>query len=128
VPVPLSATDKGELEALLVTATLPVRLAALVGSKTTLKEVDCPAASVIGRVIPDVENPVPLAAMPEMLTLALPVFVTVTVWLVLLLVATLPKFKDVGEAERVSTGATLLPDNATTSGDVGELFVSDRLA
>ena len=113
---------------MLVTFTLPVRLPALVGSKTTLKDVDCPAASVIGRVIPEVEKPVPLAAMPEMLTLALPVFVTVTVWLVLVLVVTLPKFNDVGEAASVTTGATLLPDNATTTGDVGELFVSDRLA
>lgn len=128
VPVPLSATDNGELEAVLVTVALPVRLPVLVGSKTTLKDVDCPEASVRGKDIPEVEKPAPLAVTFEMLTLALPVFVIVTVWLVLVLVVTLPKFMDVGEAESVSAGATLLPDNATTTGEVVELFVSERLA
>jgi hypothetical protein len=125
--VPTSVMVIGELEALLVTVALPLRLPVLVGSKATLNEVDCCAASV-SEVIPEVEKPEPLAVTPEMLTLALPVFVTVTVWLVLVLVFTLPKFTDVGEAESVRTGATLLPDNATTVGDVGELLVNERLA
>jgi hypothetical protein len=113
---------------LLVTVALPVRLPVLVGSKTTLKDVDCPAASVMGRATPEAENPVPLAAIFEMLTLVLPVFVNVTVCVVLELVVTLPKPTDVGEAESCRTGATLVPDKATTTAEVGELFVSDRLA
>lgn len=126
--MPLSAMDNGEFEALLVTVTLPVRLPVLVGSKTALKDADCPAASVMGRVTPDVEKPVPLAAIFEILTLALPVFVNVTVCVVLVFVVTLPKLTDVGEAESVTTEATLVPAKATTTGEVGELFVSERLA
>jgi hypothetical protein len=127
-PVPLSAMDNGELEAVLVTVALPVKLPALVGSKTTLKDVDCPAASVTGTATPELENPVPLTAMLETLTLELPVFVTATVCVVLVFVVTLPKFTDAGDAESCRTGATLVPDRATTTGEEGELFVSERLA
>ena len=84
--------------------------------------------SVMGRVIPEIENPVPVAEMFEMLTLELPVFVTVIVWLVFVLVVTLPNFREVGETESVTTDATLLPDSATTTGEAGELFVSDKFA
>ena len=90
---------KGELEALLVTVAVPERVPALAGSKTTLNAADCFAARVRGKVIPDEENPEPPTAMFETVTPALPVFVRVTVCVLLVLSVVLPKVTDVGEAE-----------------------------
>lgn len=42
--------------------------------------------------------------------------------------ATLPKLRDVVEAESCRTEAMLVPDKGIVSGEVGELFVSARLA
>ena len=43
---------EGELVAVLTTVTLPETLPADAGANVTLKEADCPAARVRGRVIP----------------------------------------------------------------------------
>jgi hypothetical protein len=67
------------LDALLDTVAVPEMVPALVGANTKLNVVDCPAASVSGRVKPVGENPAPVALMLETDTLALPVFVRVTV-------------------------------------------------
>ena len=128
VAVPLRAIVNGELLALLVTTTLPVGLPALVGSKTTVKDVDWPAARASGKLIPVVEKPVPVLATPEIVTLEFPVFVSVTLLDSLVFVVTLPKLTDVGEAESWRTEATLEPDSATTAGELGELLVSERFA
>lgn len=127
-PVPLKLMTKGELEALLVTVAVPERVPALAGSKTTLNEADWFAASVRGRLTPDEENPEPLTAIAETVTPALPVFVSVTVCVLLVLSVVLPKVTDVGEAESWRTEATLVPAKATTMGEVGELFMSERFA
>lgn len=128
MPVPVSAMAKGELEALLVTVAVPERVPTLAGAKTTLKLVDWLAASVSGSVVPVEVNPVPVTLTLEMVTLEFPVLVRVTVWVELVPVVTLPKLSDVEEAESWRTGATLVPDNGITNGELGELFVSDKLA
>ena len=61
-------------------------------------------------------------------TLLFPEFVTVTVCVVLVPVVVLPKLSEVGEAESCKTGATLVPLNVTTNGELGELFTSERFA
>jgi hypothetical protein len=66
------------LEALEVTVTVPLALAADVGVKVTLKVVLCPAVRVTGAVMPLSVNPVPLIATCEMVTLVPPVLVTVS--------------------------------------------------
>jgi len=43
-------------------------------------------------------------------------------------VVTLPKLRDVVEAESCRTEATLVPDKGMVSGEVGELFVSAKFA
>jgi hypothetical protein len=48
IPNAASEMTKGELAALLVTVTLPERLVAVDGAHVTLKEADCPAATVKG--------------------------------------------------------------------------------
>jgi len=60
--------------------TLPLKLPVDGGVKVTLNEVLCPGVNVSGVLIPDMLNPVPLAAEPEIVTLVPPVFCTVSVW------------------------------------------------
>lgn len=69
------------------------------GSNTPLNVVDWLAASVRGSVSPVTVNPLPLTLSLDIVRLPLPVFVRVTVFIVLLPVRTLPKLKEVGEAD-----------------------------
>jgi len=78
VPVPESATTKGEFVALLTTVTLPARLPVEAGAKLTLKEAVCPAARLKGSAIPLVVKPAPLSMICEMETLEFPVLEIVT--------------------------------------------------
>ncbi len=77
-PAPESAIVAGELVALLSTDTLPVTLPVAVGAKATFSEALCPAARVNGRVIPLTLNPAPATFTCEMLTLLLPVLLSLT--------------------------------------------------
>jgi hypothetical protein len=77
VPVPLNATAVGELGALLVILTLPVRLPAVVGSNRTLNVVVPPAGSVAGVASPLTLNAPPLSPICEIEREAVPVLVTV---------------------------------------------------
>jgi hypothetical protein len=97
-PLPESAIVVGEFVALLVMVTLPLTLPAVAGSYTTEKEVLCPAFSVRGRARPVTEKPAPVTLSFDSETLALPVFVSVTVCEELVPVVTLPKLSEVGEA------------------------------
>jgi hypothetical protein len=77
VPVPLRATTLGELGALLVMLTPPVRLPAVVGANKTLKVAVLPAAIVAGVVSPLTLKALPVWDKPSMVRVAVPVFVTV---------------------------------------------------
>lgn len=66
------------------------------GVKTTLKVNACPGASVRGRVIPVVLKPLPLDVTAEMVTVAVPVLVSVTLCDALLPTVTFPKDRLVG--------------------------------
>jgi hypothetical protein len=126
VPDPLSAITSGELLAVLVTVTPPDRFPVVVGSKVTLKEVVWPTPRLTGEK-PAVLNPVPLALICEMETLALPVFVSVTGWVALVPVVRLPKLSDAGLGVSCNNDETPDPDRDTTTGEFGELFVSVTL-
>lgn len=63
---------------MLVIETLPLALPATVGVNVAVNEVFAPALIVAGRVSPLMLNPVPLALAAVMVTLAVPVFVSVT--------------------------------------------------
>jgi hypothetical protein len=52
-----------------------------VGANFTVIVVLCPAVNVTGGVIPDMLNPVPVAAAAEIVALVAPVFLIVSVWL-----------------------------------------------
>jgi len=99
LPVPEREMVLGELVALLVTITLPETLPVAVGANATVNEVDCPEASVRGRVRPVTAKPLPVTLSCERVTLAFPVLLMVTAWVAFAPMVTLPKFSEVGDAE-----------------------------
>jgi hypothetical protein len=78
--VPLSEIAKLGFEAFEVTVAVPGNVPVEVGAKVTVNVVLCPAVNVTGVVIPEMLNPVPDAATAEMVALAPPVFLIVSVW------------------------------------------------
>jgi hypothetical protein len=79
IPVPDNPTFSDGFDAVLVIATLPVTAPAALGLKVTLNVVLVPALSVRGVEIPLRLKPLPLAEACEIVTLELPVFVSVMV-------------------------------------------------
>ena len=77
-PTPLSEIESGEFAAVLTIDALPVALPAVVGAKVTRKLTACPAESVTRGAEPLRVKPLPATLTWEMLTAALPVFVSVT--------------------------------------------------
>lgn len=100
VPVPVSVRFVAGFEASLVMARVALKAPATLGANLMLTVVLCPAATVIGRVgATSVKYFVEIAAL-LMVTGAGPEFVAVTVSVLLLLIATVPKFRLEG-SERV---------------------------
>lgn len=83
VPVPLKITSIVGSIALLVIAMVPASEAPAVGLNTTLIVVLCPALNAIGRCGPEAVNPVPVTEIPEIIKIPAPVFVSVTVFVLL---------------------------------------------
>jgi len=77
--------ESGEFAAVLTTDAVPVALPATVGVNATLKLADCPADNVTRGAEPLSAKPLPATLTCEMLTAALPVFVTVTLCVALAL-------------------------------------------
>ncbi len=92
-PVPLSEIVAGELEALLTTLRLPVALSAEAGAKLTVSVRLWPAARVMAPGKPLTVNPAPVMAACEMLTPAVPVFVSAIVFEAELPTRVLPKLR-----------------------------------
>jgi hypothetical protein len=76
--VALSAIVVGELGALLTIEMLPVALPAVVGANCAVKVAICPTLIVSGVAMPLILNPVPEAVACEIVRLAVPEFVSVT--------------------------------------------------
>ncbi len=108
-PVPLSATETVGLLAALVITTLPVAFPLAVGAKFAVKLVLWFAASVKGVESPVTLKPVPLELTAEMVALALPVLVNVTVCCPLLPTATFPNATLPGLAVRLEFVLTPVP-------------------
>jgi len=99
IPVPLKLMVAGEPGALLVIEMEPLADPLVVGVNVALNVVLCPAAIVIGVVMPLFPNPVPVMVTAETVTLAVPEFVSVIVWDPLLPTATFPKLTVEGLTE-----------------------------
>jgi len=78
---------------------VPVAFPFAVGAKATVREADCPALSVSGSVSPLTLKPVPVTPSLERVTLPVPLFVRVTLFVVLLPTRTLPKLREVAEGD-----------------------------
>ncbi len=123
-PVPERPIVTGPL-ALLTTLALPVTLPELVGAKATLNVAVCPDPNVTAS--PLVVNPAG-TLIAEMLTLELPVLVSVTVCGLLLLPRrTLPKLSEAGLADSCKAEATPVPLRAMLVGEFGALLTRERL-
>ena len=77
--VPLSGIGKLGFDASEVTVTVPGNVPVEVGANFTVNDVLCPGVNVTGGVIPEMLNPVPDAATAEIVALAVPVFLMVSV-------------------------------------------------
>lgn len=113
--MPLSEIASGEPGALLVIEMEPVALPAAVGANLTLKVEFEPAVSVSGVVRPDMLKPAPEALAAEIVTLAVPVFVTVTGTVEVAPVSRLPKLTLAGFAD--SAPWTPVPVKATVGSE-----------
>jgi len=91
VPVPESAREVGELEALLTATSTPVKLPTADGAKLTLNAVLCPPVRVKGTTSPLVLKLVPLRLSPDTTTESVPVLLRVTDCVLLPPLGTLPK-------------------------------------
>jgi hypothetical protein len=107
VPVPLSETIMGELEASLITVRLPVAAPAAVGANWIWIVLLWPTAIVPEGFPPITLNPAPVIVACEMVTVAVPVLVTVKLCVVVFPTATLPKLRLAPLAE--STPAPEVP-------------------
>jgi hypothetical protein len=125
-PVPLNPIVIGESEALLVKATLPLKLPADVGTKVTANEVLAPAFRVTGKLKPAKLNPLPEALACEIVRLAPPEFESVMVCELLPFTETLPKLKFAGLA--ASWPCIPVPVSDTDSGEFEALLVTDKVA
>jgi hypothetical protein len=116
----------GELAALLENARDAEVAPAACGVKVTVKPVDCPAASVTGKEIPESTNSLLLSVDEEIVTLA-PLAVRVPVSGELDPTVTLPNARLVGVT--ASWPAELpVPENPTLSGELGAVDNTDRVA
>jgi hypothetical protein len=90
MPVPLSAIDSGEFEASLVTVSVPFAAPRAVGANCTCTVVLCPTGTEGEGLPPITVKPVPVISADAMFTAAVPVFVTVTLCVVVLPTFTFP--------------------------------------
>jgi hypothetical protein len=94
VLVPLKATVAVELvdESLLIVI-CPLAVPVDVGRNCTCNVIDCVGFSVTGKLPPKIVKPVPVIAAELTVTGAVPVEVSVNVWVVAVFTVTLPKLK-----------------------------------
>src|ERR1700733_4011382 len=124
-PVPLKEIVSGEFGALLTNEIVPVTLPAALGAKTALNVVDWPAAMVTCAAIPEVLKPAPATVTEEIVTVALPPFLSVMVWEFFVPVVTLPNAALVGVA--VSCGCVPVPLKLIVAGEFGALLTIEIL-
>jgi hypothetical protein len=77
--VPLKGIDRLGFDAFEVTVTVPGKEPGDVGANVTVNVALCPAVNVTGGVIPETVNPAPDSPTAEIVALAPPVFLIVSV-------------------------------------------------
>lgn len=125
--VPLREIDSIAFDALLAIAMFPEALPAVVGANCAVNVAPCPAGITSGAVRPMMLKPAPVVVTPEMVVLAFPEFVSVTVCEPVLPTATLPKAAMAGLALKVELCVTPLPVRIIVCGDPAALSVNEML-
>jgi hypothetical protein len=110
--VPASGIDKLGFEPFELIARFPLKLPPTLGVNVTLKVTLWAGDRVTGGFTPLMLKPVPLGAICEMVRVEAPEFVSLSASVLLLPVATVPKFKLVGLAESWP-GVAAVPDSDT---------------
>jgi len=106
----------------LVTVMFPLTVSEVDGLNLTVSDVACPGVSVVGNVKPLVVTSFALTLSCEIVTLLLPLFVSVTVFEFDVPAFTLPKLTLVGLADIVTDAATPVPLRETVLGEFGALL------
>jgi len=104
---------------------LPVELPAAVGANWAVNVALCPAEILAGRVNPIALYPVPDALRAEIVNVAFPEFVRVTVWVDVLPTLTFPKAMLAGLIVSWGCEAVPVPLRETTRGEPGALLVME---
>ena len=107
MPVPTRETERGEFAASLAMAMLPVVFPATCGANWTWNTRFCPAAIETEDILPTTLKPAPEIVACEIVTVSVPVFVSVNVWELLEPVFTFPKERLVALAARVPADAAV---------------------
>ena len=124
-PVPVRLNVVGDPAALLVKTTLPLTAVVPVGANVTVNELVPPAATFSGVVRPLMVKPVPLMVAWEIVNVALPPLVIVTVFGLLVPSVTVPNATGEGLSE--ICGATPAPVKGRVFGELLALLVSVTL-
>jgi len=103
--VPDAATVEGEFVALLATTTLPVTLPVTAGANVTFIVADCPGPRMLPAETLLELKPAPEAVTLETVTLPVPVFLSTTGSVLIVLVSMFPKLNVVGVMLRVAVAA-----------------------
>ncbi len=129
IPVPLSAIEIWLSDAVDVTPTDPITLAAVVGANATVICVLAPAANDSGVVMPLTEKPLPVAVTPEMEIPPAPVFVNCTLCVFRVPTGTLPNCAACGVAVKypVTVLATPVPVNGNTTVPFAALLINCKV-
>src|SRR5260370_36614036 len=115
----------GEPGALVVKATVPVKLLAEAGAKLAVKEVVCPGVRGAGTDKPAMLKPAPEALAPEIVTRDVPELLSVMVCAPVLPTSTFPKLKLDGLGE--SAASMLLTASEATVGELYALLLIETL-
>ena len=124
-PVPLREIVIGEFGALLTSVIDPVTLPAALGPNTALNVVALPAPMVTGAAIPVVLNPAPETVTEEIVTVAVPPFVRLTVCELFIPVVTLPNAAVVGVA--ANCGCVPVPLKLIVVGEFSPVLTIEML-
>ena len=108
-PVPDTLIEAGELLALLVTVTVPVKFPAVLGANSIWRIAVCPAAMVVPLTPLSTLKPVPLADASDTVTLEFPALTRVAPSVLDPPTASLPKFKTEFEISNVRVGVPPVP-------------------
>jgi hypothetical protein len=108
-------------------ATEPVTLPATAGANLTDSGADWPGVSIMFVLKPLEVNPAPLTITPEIVTLAVPLFVSVTPSKLLPPTITLPKSSELTFELRSGTAAAALPATVIVRGELAALLATETL-